>query len=212
MFKFIYARYKLHPELSQICEGWFLLLDTIESFNDFLDKRSNSLVKSYFNLKANASRTEPYRYKNGDHMNIGDEYTISNLLWLDNSRKTVMDDCRCMDKLLSGYQNVFLNYGHVIVNSVNGCRAMDESFEILEERLSNELVFPVTSEKDIKISKWPNGTHYYAKIGNQDVVDDKGNVKWNTVEQAKKEAVKYLRKKKGIKNEYTTNFNKCDCI
>lgn len=195
MFKFIYVRYKLHPELNHICEGWFLLLDTIESFNEFLDKRANSLVHSYFNLKANASRTKPFIYKNGNHICNHDESTISNFLWLDNTRKTVMDDCKCLDKLLSGYQTIFLNYGHVIINSVNGCRAMNNSFKILEEKSSDKLVFPTTSEKDIKITKWPNGIHYYAKIGNQDVVDENGNVKWLTEKQAKKEAVKFLKEK-----------------
>lgn len=50
------------------------------------------------------------------------------------------------------------------------------------------------TEKDIKITKWIGGKHYYAKIGRIDVEDEFGNVKWNTEKQAKEIALKYIRK------------------
>ena len=48
--------------------------------------------------------------------------------------------------------------------------------------------------KDIKIKKWLGGVHHYAKIGNIDVIDDNGNMKWNTNERAHEEALKYINK------------------
>lgn len=50
------------------------------------------------------------------------------------------------------------------------------------------------TKKDIRIIKWWGGTHYYAKIGNIDVVDDDGNVKWNTEQYAYDIAIKYMNK------------------
>jgi len=52
--------------------------------------------------------------------------------------------------------------------------------------------YKFTSE-DIVISKWPGGSHFYAKIGTIDVVDKDGNVKWNARWEARKAAVDFLR-------------------
>jgi len=46
---------------------------------------------------------------------------------------------------------------------------------------------------DIIVSKWPGGAHFYAKVGNIDVVDTEGNVKWNARWEARKAAVDFLR-------------------
>lgn len=51
---------------------------------------------------------------------------------------------------------------------------------------------------DIKVDRWFNGKHYYAKIGNVVVVDEFGNVKWNTPERAKEVAINYLDKLNSI--------------
>jgi hypothetical protein len=48
--------------------------------------------------------------------------------------------------------------------------------------------------KDISVKKWWGGKHYYAKVGNVDVVDDYGDVKWNTEQYAYDVAVKYMNK------------------
>lgn len=50
------------------------------------------------------------------------------------------------------------------------------------------------TNKDIKINKWFGGKHFYAKISEIDVVDEFGNVKWNTEEDATKAAEKYIKK------------------
>lgn len=50
----------------------------------------------------------------------------------------------------------------------------------------------IFTTKDIKVQKWWGGRHYYAKVGNIDVIDDDGNVKWNTEEYAYDMAVKYM--------------------
>lgn len=48
------------------------------------------------------------------------------------------------------------------------------------------------TEADIKTNKWWGGSHYYAKIGNVDVIDDFGNVKWNTEKRAREVALKFM--------------------
>jgi len=49
-------------------------------------------------------------------------------------------------------------------------------------------------ESDIKTLSWRGGAHYYAKVGNIDVVSRSGDVKWDTHHEAYSEAVKYIEK------------------
>jgi len=55
-----------------------------------------------------------------------------------------------------------------------------------------ELVFPELAPKDVRIIQWPGGSHYYAKIGNTDVVVG-GEQKWDTKMAAENAAAQYLR-------------------
>jgi hypothetical protein len=50
------------------------------------------------------------------------------------------------------------------------------------------------TEDNIKINKWWGGKHYYAKIAAVDVVDEHGNVKWNTKKHAMDVAKAYMIK------------------
>lgn len=64
-----------------------------------------------------------------------------------------------------------------------------DSYEVEEILDSNEYL-----ESDIQINKWWGGKHYYAKIKKIDVVDENGEVKWNTEERAREVALSYLSK------------------
>ncbi len=67
--------------------------------------------------------------------------------------------------------------------------------EIVEHYYSDVLAFP--HEKytldDVRFIMWEGGKHWYAKIGNIDIVDSNGNQKWNTKAEAEKAAKEYLR-------------------
>jgi hypothetical protein len=49
------------------------------------------------------------------------------------------------------------------------------------------------TEKDINITKFDGGKHYYATIGGLEVVDEWGDKKWNTYAYAEQIAKKYLK-------------------
>ena len=61
---------------------------------------------------------------------------------------------------------------------------------ILKTKELDKCIFP--DENEIQYIKWPNGKHWYAKVGNKDVKVD-GIMKWNTKEAAE-EAVKTFMK------------------
>ena len=46
---------------------------------------------------------------------------------------------------------------------------------------------------NVKYLQWPGGEHWYAKIGNDDITDYKGNQKWNTKREAEEAAKWYIK-------------------
>jgi len=55
------------------------------------------------------------------------------------------------------------------------------------------------TEKDIKISRWEGGRHYYAKVGNIQVKDEFDNIKWSSYDIAYTYALEFLKKLNKIK-------------
>ena len=49
------------------------------------------------------------------------------------------------------------------------------------------------TDSDIRYIQWKDGSHWYAKIGKYDVVDEKGNQKWNTRNEAINAAYSFLK-------------------
>lgn len=68
-----------------------------------------------------------------------------------------------------------------------------------DECWKDSLEYPepeVYTDKDIRYIQWKDGSHWYVKIGKYDVVDENGNQKWNTRNEAINAAYNYL---KGLK-------------
>ena len=66
--------------------------------------------------------------------------------------------------------------------------------EITDERFSEELIYPIEAQynfDDVRYIQWPDGKHWYAKVGNFDICDKEGNYKWNTKEEAMNAAKKF---------------------
>lgn len=67
--------------------------------------------------------------------------------------------------------------------------------EIEEECYKVEMEYPTPTKytkNDIRLIQWKDGSHWYAKIGREDVVMY-GKQKWDTKEEASKMAEKYLK-------------------
>jgi len=68
-----------------------------------------------------------------------------------------------------------------------------------------ELIDRKYTVDDIKVSKWFGGSHYYAKVGTIDVIDEYGDVKWNTEKRAHERAVQFIEM---LNKPQQLNFNK----
>lgn len=54
------------------------------------------------------------------------------------------------------------------------------------------MIFPENKLEQVRYTKWDGGMHWYAKIGTMDVVDEAGNQKWCTKEEAEQAVSDYL--------------------
>lgn len=81
--------------------------------------------------------------------------------------------------------------GGIYINSVGGYHRKESKPVNYTYCHSEKLVWPKLTEKDIRVSKFEGGQHYYAKVGNVEVRDENG-IKWDSYEQAYKKALELL--------------------
>lgn len=91
--------------------------------------------------------------------------------------------------LVSGMERTLKDQGRIFVNSNGGYFGYLDSLQISDTKDVPIWVLPT---EEIRIIKWPNGEHFYAKVGNADVVVD-GKQKWGSKYDAQKAAEKFLR-------------------
>jgi len=89
-----------------------------------------------------------------------------------------------LDDLLKGKSLVInKNGGYFTIKNDGG-----DEYQIIETGKK------LYSKSDIKTNKWWGGQHYYAKVDNVDVIDNSGNVKWNSEKTAYEMAEVFMEK------------------
>jgi len=87
--------------------------------------------------------------------------------------------------------------GNILFFNCNGGFTFDtinyKRYNVLEIIEKDKLIFPqIKKLSDVRYIKWPAGKHWYAKIGNLDILDSEGNQKWDTKKEAIKAAKEFL--------------------
>lgn len=174
-----YSFYKVkNKRLPNLEFWWALVLDTPEVLVEYTGFKSTELVQSYFKAKEKIAK----KYHLGQ-----EEACMLQVLSNRCERKTIVDDVKILgDEMLSPLVKYYLDGRIPIINKNGGFCFLDEEIEVLEKIEKNEMIWPDDDRKGICILRWPNGKHYYAKVGKQDVYDNKGNMKWSTAQQAEK--------------------------
>lgn len=176
---------------------WVWMVETNEHFSNFLNHRRDFLTKEYFGAK--------HAIETFHHFSTGTEYAVN--FALDSydqrntdplkERKSIIDDSRVLgETFINPIIAMWANRTcPLAVNPTAGFCPMSPSlFKILKTKESDvlDMPFELYDETDIKITRWPDGSHYYAKIDSIDVVV-KGDVKWNTYDEAEKHAKEYMK-------------------
>ena len=84
--------------------------------------------------------------------------------------------------------------GSTLYVNANGGYSMTMG-EAVNRYESETLMWPVFSEKDIRIKKWPGGDHYYAYIGPIQV-QESDTLKWDSESDARMAAMRYVNRKR----------------
>jgi len=84
------------------------------------------------------------------------------------------------------FRDTFKECGCIFINQLGGCLPSRDGMTITNEIVKSveDIIFPEFIEKDIRITKWEGGTHYYVYVGPYNIVY-KGTRKWNTEKEAK---------------------------
>lgn len=172
---------------------WACKIATVDEFEAFLKIRSDSLLKSYNRVKQLANDgTIGHRTQ--------EEACIELILNAAKNRCSILDDIKIYtEKFLSGYIERFTEGKTLLINRNFGFTILSNSIKILDTKHLKGWLFPDHRkfEQKIKITHWPEGKHYYAKVGTLDVVIN-GEQKWNSEDMAMKKAHEF-KKMVGIK-------------
>lgn len=168
--------------------NWMLLVSTIEELNDFTEKYDTSIQREAFeNLLTSHMKNTHITNKRAE---IIDQIAKNKDMSIINASMSLGV------AFYNAKVKALFQFGQLCINSNGGFFPLTEDYRIVEEMEREEMVFPDYSPCDVKIFKWGEGKHWYAKIGNMDVVDRHGNQHWNTREGAQLAADWYLKEVK----------------
>lgn len=98
-----------------------------------------------------------------------------------------------LDGVVQAKLKILNETGRILINTNGGCMPWTSSFEELESMISER--FPQYTLSDVKVSKWPEGKHFYATVDGTSI-EVNGNKKWNSEHDAMTAAKKWLKDKK----------------
>ncbi len=187
---------------------WALLIDNRTDFERFLKDKAKDLTNAYLEAKDSA-----LKWGYATHVSTV-AYCIAAELERHSDRETAIDDIMIYtNTFLKPFISAFVKYKKILVwegeskwqkQKYAGFMAYEwfenhiEKMEIIKTIEKDELEFPkksdikVYNKDDISINKWADGVHFYAKVGNIDVVVD-NEVKWNTSDMAMEKAKEFLK-------------------
>lgn len=89
---------------------------------------------------------------------------------------------------LNGMMNAIALYGTIFINRNGGYFYACSTMRVSDTHHTDEWILPGT---EVRFLQWPNGQHWYAKIGDLDV-EWCGRGKWDTKEEAAYAAERFL--------------------
>lgn len=107
---------------------------------------------------------------------------------------SALNDCSFIESITKLFGQVEQNQisqlskGKTLYIRSIGSYTFGDQYETLDEFQSSELLFPLDK---VRFLQWSGGKHWYAKIGNTDIVVE-GEQKWNSKVEAQKAASKFI--------------------
>lgn len=172
------------PEF-QVDYGWMFDIQTDDELLDWTDRVRRSAIQKEFHDAVNSHEAGGP----GGHARDGSYLVamagIKGISIVDALSKLAMDHEIGMNMVLH-------TAGRIFINSRGGYFAYSNSLSIEDTRTIDVYAFPVDI---VRVISWPGGKHFYAKVGNDDVVVN-GNQKWDTYKLAESAGREYLKNKR----------------
>lgn len=159
--------------------GWLFDIQDYDDLHAWWDNVYKNIAQKDFN--------EAMKYKEGKaHANVLAQ--LAELWGLD----LISALSRLQSDRGNGMAQVLDEHHRLFVNSVGGYFGWSDALQLSG---THDIDIWALPEESIRIIQWPGGEHFYAKIGNDDVVVD-GEQKWETKAAAEAAGKKYLEGKR----------------
>lgn len=161
------------------------LIENIEQYKEYL-----LILNNKFNVSESEIRNNKTFIGHGHSNLTGISGMFCGMIDNINDRTPMLAHLKTLHgNVLSNQLKNILNEEKLVINKNGGYFLIKKNQEYKTYNTSNNRY----TEENIKINKWYGGSHFYAKIDDLDVVDDDGNVKWNTEKRAREVALKFIQ-------------------
>jgi len=100
--------------------------------------------------------------------------------------------CEINDRLMNAMRLALSESGRIFISWKGAWFTMTDELKVTQSRKIDLWALPSAK---LTISKWPNGKHYYARLGDAEVVVY-GKEKWDTYAEAEAAGKKFMRSKR----------------
>lgn len=172
--------------------GWWLKIKSVPELLKYLELTNSRYARAFVNME-NDKMYKPELATHGPHPN---EAGLAMYAWLRGANRgmsAVRSLCSIASETVENMLDMLSEHGTLYVNAAGGYNAHGrETPGAFCHR--NALAWPEFTEADIKLSRFPGGTHWYARVGTVDVRD--GNkTKFGTRSEAMAATRTYLTRK-----------------
>lgn len=204
MYKFV--RYEQKLGNTTYKSDWMFVPQNLNDVEDFhrqyvlniCNKEFEDCVKSVVKYGDNSfCKNTEKQFFNGNHAESVFQTGLTYQLQLNKDNKSWIELAN--DMVVQVYYNRVksFNKGTTLMyrrDSLVSTPLVEKIHNIIETKYISKIEFPILerpTENDINIISWPGGKHYYAKVGNYDVVVN-GVQKWNTKYEAREAAKTFI--------------------
>lgn len=174
-------------EMGTIQYGWMFDIQTFPELMDWmLECHKNTLQVNFHDAFKTVSAYGTGKLGLAGHAREG-----SQLLWFaEHGGLSLIDALGKMEGMrMKSMLKALTEHGRIFINTRGAYFHPIKATKVIETRDMDVWAFP--EDKPI-ISRWRGGTHYYAKIGGDDVVWD-GREKWDTYTEAEEACRKFQK-------------------
>lgn len=171
--------------------GWWLKIKSLAELTAYLEQ-TNARYGRAFDNYLHDNFYQPAVSGHGKHIEEANLTLAAYLYGANRGMSMIEALTKLASNQASRMANMLDKHGAIYINSHGGWNYGGE-FAVYNGDFyhSEHLTWPMFSEQDIKISKFPGGQHFYARVGLVDVKS--GNrTKFNSYQEAKQAALAYL--------------------